>query len=646
MTQFTGLMGQAGTGKMLPNEELVLTPNGFIRNDSLQVGNYVIAEDGNPTQVIKIHEGKNLPIYKVEFSDGCSIEACRDHLWKVSTDKGCSYTTQSTIEIMEDMYVNNYSIPMCSFIATSNKELTIDPYEFGRELVLNPSTLIPKYYMYPLEQRLYLLRGLLDAAGMVSKKKKLRFLSTSIRLYEFTAYLVRSIGGLAITEENPPVINRRYSLSITVPFIFKSSITNKTYDPKRNPIPIRSITSITYIGKKDGRCIEVDSPLHTYIAKDFIVTHNSHTIRRELSEDPTYCLKTASTGIAAVNLQDESGSAITINSALGYFDDKDLLFKVASNLLDKPLQNIAKKYKRIALDEVSMINSGTLSLIHRAITDFNTRNNSNLGLMIIGDLAQLPPITGKPIFNSKAWSQFKLTYLTEVKRQADKELVEALSYIRKGEVDKAVDYFESEVGFHKEIDSSYEGSTFFSKNIDVDRFNKEQLTKLSTLTRYYPSHRKGQCRTEWNNIPDVLELKEGALVICLHNNSKTGYANGDLGKVIGLAEDYIEIELNRNGERVAIPYLEVHNEKFGYKVGSINYLPVKLGWACSAHRSQGLTLDRVQAKLGDSFMSRTHGMGYVVMSRARTKEGIRLICTREEFKRSFFFDPIYKKYIK
>jgi ATP-dependent DNA helicase PIF1 len=372
----------------------------------------------------------------------------------------------------------------------------------------------------------------------------------------------------------------------------------------------------------------------------------SHTIRKRLSQDPTYCLKTASTGIAAVNLQDENGSAITINSALGYFDEKDLLFKVAGGLLNDCLEKIAKKYQRIALDEASMISGATLSLIHRAIEDFNRSKGSQLGLMVIGDFAQLPPVNGNPVFMSKSWSEFHIEYLTEIKRQTDKGFIEALSWLRIGMPERALEYFESEVGFHKDIDTEYPGTTFFSKNKDVDEFNELQLSKLRSISRSYSSSRKGQIRTEWKNIPEVLELKEGSLVICLHNNPKSGYANGDLGKVVGLAQDYIEVELDRNGERVSIPYIEVDNKKFGYKVGSIIYLPVRLGWACTIHKAQGLTLDRVQAKLGDPFMSKTHGMGYVLMSRARTKEGIRLICSKEEFLRSFYFDPIYKNHIR
>lgn len=655
---FTGLIGRAGSGKLLPNEELVLTPQGFVRNDSLRVGDEVISEDGNPTRILKVHEGVGLNIYKVSFSDGTSVEACEDHLWKVDVFGNGDYLVLHTKDMLSDVIedgVLKYSIPVSSPVRFKGLGELLFPYLSGQYLgshirkVINHSLKkglgIPnRYKLSSIRSRTAILKGLLDSSGYISSSisdyYSINFTNKSEELCEDVANLVRSLGGTATVDL--AIDRNTVFISPNIRNLFFKGSTS----PGLNERAVKKISAIEPVGVKDGRCIEVESPLHTYVVRDFIVTHNSYTIRKELADNPSFCLKTASTGIAAVNLQDEYGSAITINSALGYFDDKDLLFKVAGGLLNEPLGKIAKLYERIVLDEVSTINSPTISLIHRAITDFNKKTGNDLGLMVVGDFAQLPPVNGKPVFMSQCWGEFVIEYLTEVKRQTDKDFIDALCELRNGRSESVVDYFEREIGFCNEIDEDYEGTTFFSKNKDVDFFNHLQIDKLKTPTKTFPSYRKGKLRSEWKNIPEVLELKEGCLIICLSNNPKGGYANGDLGRVIGISNDYIEVELNRNGSTVSIPYMQVHNEEFGVKLGSIQYLPVRLGWSSTIHKSQGLTLDRVQARLGDNFMSKTHGMGYVLMSRVRSKEGLKLICSREEFKRSFYLDPIYKNYVR
>jgi intein/homing endonuclease len=654
---FTALIGPAGSGKSLTNDTQVLTPNGFIRNDELKVGGLVFSEDGHPTKVMKIHEGINLSMYRIEFSDGTWVNACGDHLWKVrhleEEEEGHEVITTRTLRSC-DYY--NYSIPLCAPIQFEKKELSLHPYIVGliissgmeshavtiegpdpiTNVVIkcSPSSksklmgviksLLPSdvsisafnsrdidsiglsssisnykntyvslsndYLQSSEEDRVWLLKGLMDGAGYIKLNHdgttNTRFNTTNRSLVYKLIDLVRSLGGLASLDIEVEGINpRAYIVHIELKGINPFNLEKyQLFNMGRNKDPIKMITSIEYVGKEEGRCIEVENPLHTYIIKDFIVTHNSHTIRELLKGDSRYGIKTASTGIAAVNLQDETGSAVTINSALGFFDDKDLLFKVASKETDKALKKIADIYDRILIDELSMISSGVLSLIIRAITNFNTRQSRSLGLMGIGDFGQLAPVSGLPAFKSAMWSEFSTHYLTEIKRQSDKEFIEALSNLRLGKVNMAIDYFESEVGFNPTIDRDFAGSTFFSKNDDVDMYNRQALDKLNSVVKYYSSNRKGRLRTEWKNIPEVLELKEGCSVILLCNNSKLGYSNGDLATVIGLYNDYVEVELHRNGAVIPITYFETKNEMAGTSLGSVTYIPLRVAYGMTIHK--------------------------------------------------------------
>lgn len=377
----------------------------------------------------------------------------------------------------------------------------------------------------------------------------------------------------------------------------------------------------------------------------------SYIINEKLKADPQYGLRCATTGIAAVNMSNVVGgtTATTINSALRYFDTKELLMKVASKSIQHELARLAKFYKNIIIDEVSMMEAAQLDLIYRAVEEFNKNNpNSRLGIYLTGDSGQLPAVGGRPFFDALCWSNFEVTYLTEVKRQQDKEFIEALQLIRKGKAADAVDWFDANIGFHRKVDQTFCGSTFYSKNNEVDAFNREMLFKLPGEGKRYTATILGKPHPTWKEIPAYVDLKRGALVQILVNQLNHGFANGDMGFVEQLYDNSIDIRLIRNGRYINLPSTTLKNEPPGSRtsIGTIRALRVRLAWAITIHRCQSMTMDAAQIKLGGSFLPRLSGGCYTALSRVRTKEGLRLVGTKDDFIKSVYVDPRYLPYIK
>jgi len=386
----------------------------------------------------------------------------------------------------------------------------------------------------------------------------------------------------------------------------------------------------------------------------------SYTVQQRSKEDPNYCIRCSSTGISAINIQGQ-----TIHSLLGFYNTADFYRRIGDDEgvedVVRLLGKIRSKYKNILIDEVSMLDGQILDLLCALITITNERGRSDkqLGLVVVGDPGQLPvvvsakdPQPAKPFFEAKSWSQFDIIRLNEVKRQTDADFIRALLSIREGKVAQALEYFES-LGFHSQLDPMYVGTTLIARNDEVDDFNRRRLAELEGLNRTYYreffSSTSGEegIRSEWKTqIPDRISLKVGAQVVLLNNNRIEGYANGDLARVTTLYPDSIQATLLRNDATVNIQRYCQRNAGYDGTIhGAVEYLPVRLAYAMTVHKTQSLTLDRVQVDLRNSFLGRLSGGLYTALSRARTSSGLRLVGTPEQFKRACFLHPSYSAWI-
>jgi len=339
---------------------------------------------------------------------------------------------------------------------------------------------------------------------------------------------------------------------------------------------------------------------------------------------------TASTGIAATHL---GGTTIHSWSGLGIKDvlsDYDLVKLSSSNKL-------IKRYNStdiLVIDEVSMLHGLRLNMVNQVAKLLRQSDKAFGGLQVVlvGDLFQLPPVTrggGQEDFVhlSAAWAELDpvICYLSEQHRQSRGDrLLDLLGAMRRGEV--------SEV--HQEALSerleSYpeEGATttrLYAHNVDVDRINQGHLQAIDEKPRRYKMASGGagpKVEQLMKSVlaPEVLELKHGAEVMFVANDFPKGFVNGSRGRVVGFDGSTPVVEL-QNGKEIRVEPHAWSLEEDGRVRAEVSQLPIRLAWAITIHKSQGMSLDAAEVDLSRSF---TPGMGYVALSRMRSMDGLYL----------------------
>ena len=409
----------------------------------------------------------------------------------------------------------------------------------------------------------------------------------------------------------------------------------------------------------------MDEPVYQSIRTEFITgpagTGKTFEVKRRVAEDPKYGQVCATTGIAAVNL-----GTITLNSMIGYFDTESLRDLYVTGRLSQKLKGLAEERRNLIIDEVSMMDAGQLDIFYQAIRGIN-EGGYDYGLVLAGDFCQLAPVKATWAFRAECWPDFaaSTTRLSKIWRQDNPRFLEALNLARAGQGPECVEVLkELGVEFAPALDGRFDGTTIIPKNDGVDRFNMVALQRLATSALVLKAKRWGRQRPEWRLIPDVLRSKMGALVMILANdNAGWAYANGDLGHIETAENGLLGVRMVRTGglsligpiERLALqddnppgmekprglaaacrmetearqmeaPFYVPESRKWA--VGGIKYYPVRLGYACTVHKTQGLTLDKIQVDCRNHFFSEP-SMAYVGMSRVRSPQGLRIVGTPE-----------------
>lgn len=336
--------------------------------------------------------------------------------------------------------------------------------------------------------------------------------------------------------------------------------------------------------------------------------------------------------------------------------------------LDDYAIEVVKKLDVMIIDEISMVRCDMLDAADMILRHYRKSRKPFGGIQLImfGDLYQLMPVT-----KNEDWDVLKTHYrssyffcsevlqkmeyyvlsLEKVRRQNDKSFINLLNNIRLGKVKaKDIDFLNTryEPDFQAKKDDQV--VMLKVKNNQTDNYNEEQLSKL-----------KGVEKTFWaiedNWSPEKyptsfkLVLKKGARVMFVKNDTKDRqYINGTMGYVVGFSESYIKV---KRDDSDSIIFVERQTwDRLSYKinkktktietevVGSFKQYPLKLAWAVTIHKSQGLTFDDVAIDAAKSF---TFGQVYVALSRCRTMEGMHLISKIPSQK--IKADPLVKAYL-
>ena len=344
---------------------------------------------------------------------------------------------------------------------------------------------------------------------------------------------------------------------------------------------------------------------------------------------------TASTGIAATHMNGmtiHAWSGLGIRSELTEQDITDL--EERRYLWDRISQT-----KVLIIDEVSMLHHFRLDLIDTLCRNFKRSSKPFGGLQVIlcGDFFQLPPVSrmgeepSQFIYKSEAWANLKpvICYLHEQHRQTDKHFLQILNDIRANTISPAT-YGHLEKRKNNVPTFNVEPTRLYTHNADVDMINDRELERLDGAVHVYDMTDHGrptlvEALKKSCLSPAKLRLKIGARVMFVKNNYEAGYVNGTLGKVVDfdLMGPIVETV---SGKRITANPVSWVIEEEGKVKAEIAQVPLRLAWAITVHKSQGMSLDAVEVDLSKSFEK---GMGYVALSRVRTLEGLNLLGINE-----------------
>lgn len=358
----------------------------------------------------------------------------------------------------------------------------------------------------------------------------------------------------------------------------------------------------------------------------------THTINqyiewlRESGIEPSV---TAATGIAATHV-----GGMTLHSWSGIGIKEQLSQMQLEEIAQK--EHVARrinKAKVLIIDEISMLSAATFAAAESVCREVRRSELPFGGLQVImvGDFFQLPPISGPGrqvefAYDSPVWRELNplVCYITEQYRQDDDDFLALLGAIRSGEVEE----------MHYELLAARRDSAvakgaprLYSHNADVDRENAAELAKLPGKSRKSLMVANGRevmidalkrgCLS-----PELLELKEDAEVMFTKNSPQGRFVNGTLGRVTSFDSSGLPIVETRDGETIVAERMEWQVEEGGKIRASISQVPLRLAYAMTVHKSQGMSMDAAVIDLSRAF---EYGQGYVALSRVRRLSGLHLL---------------------
>jgi ATP-dependent DNA helicase PIF1 len=338
---------------------------------------------------------------------------------------------------------------------------------------------------------------------------------------------------------------------------------------------------------------------------------------------------TAATGIAATHV---GGMTLHAWSGIGVSQHatRSEIDRIASK--EHIARRIAKA-KVLIIEEISMLSADTFSFADAVCREVRRVDQpfGGLTVILVGDFFQLPPVSRNRdvefAYAAKTWRDLNLLtcYLTEQYRQDDTSFLSVLSAIRAGNVEEF--HYEELTARRSEPGTFPEAAPkLFSHNADVDRLNADELAKLpGKSVKFYMTQKGRDTLVEGLKrgclSPEVLELKEGAAVMFTKNSPQGVFVNGTLGVVTGFDASGYPIVRTTDGLSLTVEPMEWQLEEGGKFVAGIAQVPLRLAYAMTVHKSQGMSMDSAVIDLSRAF---EYGQGYVALSRVRRLSGVYL----------------------
>lgn len=365
----------------------------------------------------------------------------------------------------------------------------------------------------------------------------------------------------------------------------------------------------------------------TYLLNKYIDYLKNHDVKIAV---------TASTGIAATHFQ---GVTIHSWSGIGIKDsinEKDLEIIITS----KSIKRNYKNTKTLIIDEISMLHKHQLDMIDTIARHIMDPDQPFGGLQVIlcGDFFQLPPVSSSIneilfSYEANSWKNgnFHICYLQEQHRQGNDPLLTILEDIRRGTTGEHTK-IPLRTRYKKEPEGATKATRLYSRNINVDEINNRELNKIYTEEKIFTMETHGfsalvnglkkSCLAQ-----EQLKLKVGAEVMFIKNDTEGRYVNGTRGIITGFVKtEGIPIVKTYDNQIIFVTQQEWKYEDDGIVRATIRQIPLRLAWAITIHKSQGMTLDAAEMDLGDVFEP---GMGYVALSRVRSLNGLKLMNLNE-----------------
>jgi len=335
---------------------------------------------------------------------------------------------------------------------------------------------------------------------------------------------------------------------------------------------------------------------------------------------------------------------------VGNFCDRDTLTR--RHALNNTRRDVLREVELLIIDEVSMLRADILDAVDYRMRTVKNRYDASFGgaqVLLIGDLYQLPPIVkdnewqvlghyySSPHFfcaqalqpgadSARAYVHIELD---KIFRQRDARFIAILNSFRNNTV-TAADLQTLNKHYRQEDQIDARGViTLTTHNNKADALNHDALVKLPGPPRTYDAHVEGEFPESMYPLPKRLELRVGAQVMFTRNDVEKEYFNGKLARVKALSPESIEVAMQDDGSSYSLGRVTWENKRYVLNaetraldeevIGSFTHFPLKLAWAITIHKSQGLTFDKAIVDVGSAFAP---GQVYVALSRLRSLEGL------------------------